>query len=117
MPEFVEAANEAVNIGVGSYALAISTYGVHIVYYVGDVKAQQIEFTAQSILETSKPEYRLFNAYFSQQSTRILNEEVEAMQKKYLDEGKIATNKNFNRFLKDNGFKFDLIEFLTDEDE
>ena len=117
VPEFVEAANEAVDIGVGSYALAISTYGVHIVYYVGDVKAQQIEFTAQSILETSKPEYRLFNAYFSQQSTRILNEEVEAMQKKYLDEGKIATNKNFNRFLKDNGFKFDLIEFLTDEDE
>ena len=114
--EFVDAANVAWKAGVGHYALAISTYGVHIVYYTADVVAQDIDFTAQSILETFKPEYRLFKEYFSSQSSLLLSNNVEEMQKKYLDEDLIKVNKYFNTFLKDNGFKFDLIEFLTDED-
>lgn len=114
--EFVDAASEAYKHGVGSYALAISTYGVHIVYYADDVKAQEITFTADRITDTSLPEYRLFSAYFSQQSSRMLQENLEELQKSYLKDNKIAASKNFDRFLKDNGFKFDLIEFLTDED-
>ena len=117
VPEFVDAAKEAKEKGVGSYALAISTYGVHIVYYSADVVAQDIQFTADRILNTSSPEYRLFSSYFSQQSSNMLQKNLEELQKSYLDGKKIETNKNFDNFLKDNGFKFNLIEFLTDDEE
>ena len=118
VPEFVDAANEAWDNGngLGNYAIAISTYGVHIVYYSADVVAQKFDFDA-NYLNTSTPEYRLFKEYFSQQSTRLINDNVEALQKSYLEQNKISTNKNFDRFLKDNGFEFDLLDFLTDKDE
>lgn len=118
VPEFVDAANEAAKGGIGSYALAISTYGVHIVYYAADVVAQDIDFSIekQNYLDTTKPEYRLFSSYFSQQSSRILADEVEALQKSYVEDKLISTNKNLDRFLKDNGFTFDLIDFLTDDE-
>ena len=114
--EFVDAAKVAYENGVGSYALAVSTYGVHIVYYSGDVVTQDIEFTADSIKDASSPEYRLFKAYFTEQSSLLLQDNLKALQKSYLDDGKITTKKNFNRFLKDNNFEFDLIKYLTDED-
>lgn len=119
VPEFVDAANEAWNEGNGmnSYALAISTYGVHIVYYSANVVAQDINFTAESILDTTKPEYKLFSAYFTQQSSRMLQESVEALQKSYIDGELIKTNANFDRFLKDNGFTFNLIDFLTPDED
>ncbi len=118
VPEFVDAANEAWDNGAGkgNYAIAISTYGVHIVYYSADVEAHIFNFDA-NYLNTSTPEYRLFKEYFSQQSTRLINDSVEALQKSYLEQNKISTNKNFDRFLKDNGFEFDLLDFLTDKDE
>ena len=113
--EFVDAANKAAKGEVGNaYALAISTYGVHIVFYSADVEAQSFNF-AENYLDTTKPEYKLFNSYFSQQSTILLNENVKELTKSYLDSSKIKTNKNFDRFLKDNSFKFNLIEFLTDD--
>lgn len=116
--EFVDAANEAWDNGngLGRYALAISTYGVHIVYYSGDVTAQNITFNRDTISDTSSPEYRLFSAYFSQQSSLLLEENLEELKKSYLDGSKIATTKNFDRFLKDNGFEFDLIKYMSDED-
>ncbi|MDE7107465.1 MAG: hypothetical protein K2O39_04000, partial [Clostridiales bacterium] len=119
VPEFVDAANEAWNNGEGlnNYALAISTYGVHIVYYSANVEAQKIDFTAENILKTTTPEYRLFNSYFSQQSSRLLQDDVDAMLKSYLENDKIKTTANFNRFLKDNSFTFDLIEYLTEDED
>lgn len=122
--EFVDAANEAVEIfdnkelvkeGDKSYALAVSTYGVHIVYYVGDVQSHDFKFM-ENYKDTSSPEYRLFSAYFSQQSSLLLEERLDELQKSYLDGSKVVVESGFNRFLKDNDFKFDLIEFLTDED-
>lgn len=118
VPEFVDAANEAWNKGngLGHYALAISTYGVHIVYYTADVVAQNITFNADTIKDTSSPEYRLFSAYFSQQSSHLLEESLETLRKSYLENNKIVTTKDFDRFLKDNKFEFDLIKYMSDAD-
>lgn len=115
VPEFVTAANEAADLGKNHYALAISTYGVHIVYYVDDVQATDFKFM-ENYNNTTTPEYKLFSAYFSQQSSLLLEQRVDELQKSYLEANKIETKNGFKRFLKDNGFEFDLIKFLTDED-
>lgn len=50
--EFVDAANEAYEMGTGTYSLAVSTYGVHIVYYSAKVTAQTFNFE-QNRLDTT----------------------------------------------------------------
>ncbi len=114
--EFVDAAHEAYEMGEGTYSLAVSTYGVHIVYYSAKVTAQTFDFE-QNRLNTTMPEYRMFSAYFEEQSKILVAEAAEALNKDFLDNNKIVINKAFDRFLKDNGFKFDLIDFLTPDEE
>lgn len=114
--EFVDAAKETYELGEGTYALAVSTYGVHIVYYSAKVTAQTFNFE-QNRLNTTAPEYRMFTAYFSEQSSILINNAVEALNKDYLENDKIKTTKAFDKFLKDNEFDFDLIEFLTPDED
>lgn len=107
VPEFVQAANQAHQKGVGSYALAISTYGVHIVYYSADVTAQTFDF-ATNYLDTTKPEYRIFKSYFESQSSILLEESAHELQDSYVNDGKVNATKAFERFLADNGIVYDL---------
>lgn len=119
--EFVDGANEAKNLANaagkngGYYALAISTYGVHIVYYTKDVEAQTFNFTAENIYNPATVEYRFFKTYFSQQSSLQLNNEFEELEKSYQD--KISKTGEFDKFLAENEITFDFEDFITIEDE
>ncbi|MCM1194673.1 MAG: hypothetical protein NC332_01930 [Firmicutes bacterium] len=114
--EFVDAANEAWQNGVDSYALAVSEYGAHIVYYSGNVTAQEFKFEQSTYLDPASPEYRLFKTYYSEQSSILLEKAQDALKKEYVDNGSITATKWFDTFLKDNGLTFDLSESLKDED-
>lgn len=116
--EFVDAANEAWDNGNGlnSYALAVSDYGVHIVYYTKDVAAQTFDFTG-NYLDTSTREYNLFKTYFETQANLLLSKDMDALHKSYVEGNKITKTANFDRFLKDNGMKYDFKESLKLDDE
>lgn len=118
VPEFVEAAKEAKESGIGSYALAISEYGVHIVYYAGDVEAQAFDFdTVLKDLKnnTGTPEYRLFKSYYTTQSSKLTAAAEKALKKEYVEKDLIKTNSMFNKFLKDNGLTYDLKKALAED--
>lgn len=111
--EFVEGSKIAAELGTKHYALAVSSYGVHIIYVVDYVKPQQFLFDASNYLsDTSTPSYKLFTTYFNSQMSLLIEEKVEQIQKDYAD--KVTVNKVFSRFLKDNGFKFDIDSFLAE---
>lgn len=147
VPEFVDAANDAVltalgwdkQIGAGkrfatredavkaitaadlatatpgTYGLAVSSYGVHVVYFSGVVTEQSFDFDA-NWLNTETPEYKLFKAYYSTQSGIVLEEAVEALQKSYYAD-KITKTSELDKFAKDNGFSFDFEQSIKLDDE
>ena len=102
----------------GTYALAISSYGVHVVWFSGVVEEQKFDFDA-NWLDSSRPEYKLFTAYYSTHSSEVLSEAVEELQKKYFN-GLIVKDPNgeLEKFAKENRFKFDFEASITlKEDE
>ncbi len=113
--EFVDATKYAVENGK-DYALAVSEYGVHIIYISGKVQARDFDF-ATNYLKTDMPEYRLFKDYFSKQQTKLLNKSLEELKKDYVEKNLIVKNKMFDRFLKDNNLKYDFDKALKDEDK
>lgn len=120
--EFVDGANEAWNAGkdngAKNYALAVSEYGVHIIYYVDDVAAQTFDFDDKSKLtDPTSNEYKLFKSYFETQSSLMLSDDSEKLHDQYVADNKITKTSNFDRFLKDNNFTFDFEASLKDEDE
>ncbi len=128
--EFVDAAKEAYALSTdktgGTYAIAVSSYGVHIVYYSADVTAQTFDFdellTAGNIKDmTNTPAYRMYKTYYDTQSKKVLEADMESLQKKYyLDENnttKITKTAELDKFLKENGIKFDFNKSITIEDE
>lgn len=110
--EFVDAAVEANQLGAGSYALGISDYGVHIVYVVGYVEDQIFNFNFDERLDTTSASYRFFTSFFESQISLKTQEAFDALQDSYVENNKISVNKHFNKFLKENGFTFDIDEFL-----
>ncbi len=124
--EFVDAANEAYTLASGAdggtYALAVSSYGVHIVYYAGKVVAQEMDFSKIDIddLEyATSPEYRMFKNYFEKKSAQLTEADTDALQKAYYPTKIVATDK-LDEFLKDNKLNFSLKDFLDlskDEDK
>lgn len=111
--EFVDATKYAVQNNQ-DYALAVSEYGVHIIYVSGKVQSRDFVF-ASNYLNTAMPEYRLFKDYFGKQQTKLLNDSLETLKKEYVDNNLIVTEKMFDRFLKDNNLKYDLDKALKDE--
>lgn len=119
--EFVDGANEAWEAGkdngAKNYALAVSEYGVHIIYYVEDVAAQTFNFDDKSKLtDPTSNEYKLFKSYFETQSSLLLNEDSTKLHKQYVADGKITKTSNFDRFIKDNNFTFNFENSLKDDD-
>ena len=112
--EFVDATKYAVENNK-EYALAVSEYGVHIIYISGKVQDRTFDFAA-NYLNASMPEYRLFKDYFGKQQTKRLNDDLEALKKDYVENNLIVRNKMFDRFLKDNNLSFDFDKMLKDED-
>lgn len=131
--EFVDAANQAYNLAQsggsgdtennangGTYALAVSSYGVHIVYYAGKVVAQEMDFSNIDINDleyATSPEYRMFKNYFEKKASQLTETDTDALQKAYYPTKIVATGK-LDEFLSENGLTFDLKDFLDlSEDE
>ncbi len=81
--EFVEAAIEAYEDGVGSYSLCVSDYGVHIVYYSSDIETWD-SFDASKLYDTTSNEYQLLITYYTAQSTLIYSDVGDELDAEYL---------------------------------
>lgn len=100
----------------GTYQIAVTSYGVHIVYYSAKVEAQVLTFTADSIKDTTSPAYRMFKSYFEDQQSTLVDEAVEALQKEYYT-SKIKKLAGLDTFLNDNGFTFDFESSIETDDD
>ncbi len=114
--EFVDAANDAYDLGQSHYGICVSTYGVHIVYYVKPVEAEVMDFET-NLYNTSSSEYRFFKTYYTDQLSIYTKKATEDLEKKYKGGGLITVNKEFSKFLKNNGVEYDFDEAMKIDDE
>ena len=134
--EFVDAAEEAYGYdnatgnhnAVGSYALCVSDYGVHIVFYTADVTATTLDFsTLENCLKADSREYAKFKTLYSSEKSELLSKAVTELQKTYftykdadgkvISEAKIRYSAIFKEFLKDQGLTYDTEKAITYTDE
>lgn len=134
--EFVDAAEEAYGYdsatgnhnAAGSYALCVSDYGVHIVFYTADVTATTLDFsTLEKCLKADSREYAKFKTLYSSEKSELLSKAVTELQKTYfihkdvnenvVSEAKIEFAPIFKSFLKDQGLTYDTEKAITYTDE
>lgn len=120
--EFVDAAEAAYAASengakYGAYALCVSDYGVHIVFFTGKVQAHQFDVAACK--DTSSREYQLFKTEYNSQLSKLKTEANTALQKEYYvvksedgkkveSEGKIKFDKAMRDLISELGITFDL---------
>lgn len=114
--EFVDAAIEAYEDGVGSYSLCVSDYGVHIVYYSSDIVAWD-SFDSTKIYDTTSYEYQLLITYYSSQCTLIYAESGDTLDAEYLYGGKVVEGVGMAYLLEETGFEYDFDAAITEDDE
>ncbi|MCM1043588.1 MAG: hypothetical protein NC350_05230 [Corallococcus sp.] len=115
--EFVEATKDAIAAGgLHHYGIAVSSYGVHIVYYSSNIEA--IEFNADNIYDTHTAEYRYMKTMYSAQLTLLRREDNDRLNDlyKYAEERKITLNNQFYKLLGNLGIEYDFEEAMTDPD-
>lgn len=136
VPEFVKAAEEAYGYdsatgdhnAAGSYALCVSDYGVHIVFYTADVTATTLDFsTLEKCLKADSREYAKFKTLYSSEKSELLSKAVTELQKTYfihkdvnenvVSEAKIEFAPIFKSFLKDQGLTYDTEKAITYTDK
>lgn len=118
--EFVDAAKEAKAAGINSYALCVSTYGVHIVYYSADVTAQ--DFTFENVVgkadaDTAGAAYKLFKSYFETESNSVVSKDMEELKELYEDNGRVVELPEFAKFIKNNGLDYSFEDMICAEDD
>ncbi|MDD4832257.1 MAG: SurA N-terminal domain-containing protein [Clostridia bacterium] len=99
--EFVTGAQEAYNKGIGGTSLAVSAYGVHIIYYTQPVEVQTLNFTQSNIYDTSTKEYAFFSAYYDKVINGYVTDKISTIK----DNAKITTTKALTDFLESNGWE------------
>ncbi len=117
--EFYTAVNEdLVGADAKEYTLCVSSYGVHIIFKSGTIADKLFEFNFDKRLDTRDPNYNLFTTYFNSQMSLKTQDALEALEKVKLVDNDytkyIVINGGFNKFLKDNGFTFDLSEYVEE---
>lgn len=136
VPEFVKAAEEAYGYdsatgnhnAAGSYALCVSDYGVHIVFYTADVAAATLDFsTLEKCLKADSREYAKFKTLYSSEKSELLSKAVTELQKTYftykdadgkvISEAKIRYSAIFKEFLKDQGLTYEMDKAITYTDK
>lgn len=118
--EFVDAAKEAKEAGANSYALCVSTYGVHIVYYSADVTEQNFEFdkvVGKNDADTSSPAYKLFKSYFETESNSVVSKDMETLKETYETNGRVVELGEFAKFIKNNGLDYSFEDMICAEDD
>ena len=105
-------------------ALCVSEYGVHIVYYTDDVKAQTLDFsTLAKCLDTTSREYLRFKTQYTTDSKELVSKALTELKKSYFTvkdkDGKVANESKikfapmFDTFLKDQGLSYDKSKATT----
>lgn len=103
--EFSAAARDAISAGRGSYRIAVTDYGVHIVYFNDYVKADNFDFTNDRYTKGTAS-YRFFKTYYDAIKASVYNDVMQAEYDKYFDENKITVNhKNIKNILKSLGIE------------
>lgn len=118
--EFVDAAKEAKGNGVNSYALCVSTYGVHIVYYSADVTAQDFNFdnvVGKADADTTGAAYKLFKSYFETESNSVVSKDMEALKEAYETNGRVVELPEFAKFIKTNKLDYSFEDMICSEDD
>ena len=100
---------------VGKYAMCVSTYGVHIIYVDSFVESKKFD-SSIAWTDTASLSYVRYKEQFNSLMNTRTQEALQVLQKEYLSEKSnlVTVNKQFDRFLKDNNFTFDLDEFKKD---
>lgn len=114
--EFVEAAMETYENGVGSYSLCVSDYGVHIVYYSSDIEVWD-SFDATKLYDTTSNEYQLLITYYTAQSTLIYSEVGDELDAEYLYGGKVVECAGMAYLLEETGIEYDFDAAITEDEE
>lgn len=123
--EFVDAAIEAQEGGVGSYAICVSDYGVHIVYYVSDIEPwTEFDFSkiydsenGQFDFDASSNEYAMYKSYYSALSSILYTEVGDELNDEYLYGGKVVEAVGLSYLLEELGLEYDFDDAITDPDE
>lgn len=101
--EFSAASREAIAEGQGSYKIAVTDYGVHIVYFTDFVKAESFDFANERYTQGT-PAYRFFKTYYDAVKATVYNDIMQASYDSYFDQNKISVeNKNIKSILKQLG--------------
>jgi len=100
VPEFVAGAKEACVKGIGGTSLAVSAYGVHIIYFTQRVEAQTLNFTQSNIFDTSTKEYAFYSAYYDKIANSYVTDKIATIK----ENAKITTTKVLKDFLESNGW-------------
>ena len=97
--EFAAEARRLANEGtVGGIGYALTDYGVHIIFYEGDVVADSFDTDDWSdALQTQKgagnASYRFYKAYFDSVKSEYYNDIMEDLYQQYEKDNKIKINK------------------------
>ena len=106
--EFVDAAKAAKEGGIGSYAVAVSDYGVHVVMYSGDIEpATYNEANLYTTVDgvttynTASVEYKVMKQAYADKLAFAQRKDLEGLEDvyKYNEDRKIKTTKFFNELL------------------
>ncbi|MBR5250949.1 MAG: hypothetical protein IKV38_02915, partial [Clostridia bacterium] len=104
--EFSKAGRVAISRGLGSYELAVTDYGVHIVYFSGYVTADNFDFSDEAQLYTpGTATYRFFKAYYDAVKEDIYNKVFEELLEETKAHDITYNDKVMNKLLKDYGFE------------
>lgn len=114
--EFDEAATAAYEAGLGHYAVTVSSYGVHVVYYSGNVEA--MAFDPANMYDTSKPEYNFMKQVYNDKLSFIQTQDTDNLNEtyKYAEDRKISLSGDFKTLLKYLGITYDFDAAMADPD-
>lgn len=94
--EYVTATKSALdsfNNGGAGYGIAISDYGVHVVYYTGKLAQQDGTFTLDSIYDLTTHQSRYFQSYYDAKSQALLDEAFDQLIERYSQEELVSWSK------------------------
>lgn len=101
--EFSAASRAAIAEGQGSYKIAVTDYGVHIVYFTDYVKAETFDFANDRYTQGTAA-YRFFKTYYDAVKATVYNDIMQSRYDSYFDQNKISVeNKNIKNLLKQLG--------------
>lgn len=106
--EFAAAGREAYNEdGFGSWRIAVTDFGVHVVYVSSFVEAETFDFEDDEQLYTpGTSTYRFFRAYYDEVKDSLYDHMFEELYESYFEDGKITVNeKVMKKLLKEYGFE------------